>query len=56
MGGAGEVASDLEPLANDRKESFLGPFGVVDGQGEVVGPDPTDPGAERRAAPQNVGD
>ena len=54
--GAGEVASDFEPLANHREEGFLSPFRVVDGEGEVVGPNPTNPGAERRAAPQDMGD
>ena len=50
------MASDLEPLANHREEGFLSPFRVVDGEGEVVGPNPTNPGAEGRAAPQNMGD
>ena len=54
--GAGEVASDFEPLAYHREEGFLSPFRVVDGEGEVVGPNPTNPRAESRAAPQDMGD
>ena len=56
IGGAGEVASDFEPLAHHREESFLSPLRVVNGEGEVVGPDPTNPRSESRAAPQNMGD
>ena len=54
--GAGEVASDFKPLAHDREEGFFSPFRVVDGEGEVVGPNPTNPRAEGRAAPQDMGD
>ena len=50
------MASDLKPLAHDREEGFLSPFRVVDGEGEVVGPNPTNPRTERRAAPQDMGD
>ena len=54
--GAGEVASDFKPLANHREEGFLSPFRVVDGEGEVVRPNPMNPRAECRAAPQDMGD